>query len=42
MSVVAIYIASGGLVFSNSVGSVNLFFWVQYETIQRGSLAAIR
>ena len=42
MSVGAIYIASRGLVFNNSAGSVNLFPWVHHETFQRGSLAAVR
>jgi hypothetical protein len=39
MSVGAINIASRGLVFNNSVGSVNLFRLVHYETIQRGQLS---
>jgi hypothetical protein len=39
MSVGAINIASRGLVLNNSVGSVNLFPWVHYETIQRGQLS---
>ena len=39
MSVGAIYIAGRGLVLNNSVGSVNLFPWVHYETIQRGQLS---
>jgi hypothetical protein len=34
--------ARRGLVLNNSIGSVNLFPLVQYETIQRGSLAAVR
>ena len=42
MSVGAINMANRGLVFNNSVGSVNLFPWVHHETIQRGSLAAVR
>ena len=42
MSVGAINMANRGFVFNNSVGRVNLFLWVQYETFQRGSLAAIR
>ena len=42
MSVGAINMANRGIVFNNSVGSVNLFPWVHYETIQRGSLAANR
>ena len=42
MSVGAINMANRGLVFNNSVGSVNLFPWVQHETFQRGSLAAVR
>jgi len=29
--------ANRGFVFNNSVDSVNLFPWVHYETIQRGS-----
>ena len=39
MSVGAINIASRGLMLNNSVGSVNLFPWVHYETIQRGQLS---
>jgi hypothetical protein len=39
MSVGAINIACNGLVLNNSVGSVNLFPWVHYETIQRGQLS---
>jgi hypothetical protein len=39
MSVGAIYIAIKGLVFNNSIGSVNLLPWVHYETIQRGQLS---
>jgi hypothetical protein len=39
MSMGAIYIANRGLVFNNSVDSVNLFPWVHYETIQRGQLS---
>jgi hypothetical protein len=42
MSVGAINMANRGLVLNNSIGSVNLFRWEHYETIQRGSLAAIR
>ena len=42
MSVGAIYIASRGLVLNNLVGSVNLFPWLHYETIQRGSLVTVR
>ena len=42
MSVGTIYIANRGTVLNNSVGSVNLFPWVQNETVQRGSLAAVR
>jgi hypothetical protein len=29
-------------VFNNSVGSVNLFPWVHYETFQRRSLVPVR
>jgi hypothetical protein len=39
MSVGAIYMACRGFVLNNSVGSVNLFPWVHYETIQRGQLS---
>jgi hypothetical protein len=39
MSVGAIYIAGRGLALNNSGGSVNLFPWVHYETIQRGQLS---
>ena len=39
MSVGAINMANRGLVLNNSVGCVNLFPWVQYETIQRGELS---
>lgn len=42
MSVGAINIANRGFVFNNSFGSVNLFPWVHYVAIQRGSLAAVR
>jgi hypothetical protein len=35
-------IAHKVFVLNNFVGSVNLFPWVHYEGIQRGSLAAVR
>jgi hypothetical protein len=38
----AIYMASRGLVFNNSVGSVNLFSWVHYDNWSRRSLAPVR
>jgi len=42
MSVGAINIANRGFVLNNLVGRVNLPPWVHYETIQLGSLAAVR
>ena len=39
MSVGAINMANRGLVLNNSIGSVNLFPWVHYDTIQRGQLS---
>ena len=34
--------ANRGFVLNNSVGSVNLFLWLHYETFQRRSLVAVR
>jgi hypothetical protein len=42
MSVGAINMANRGFVLNNSVGSVNLVRWVQYDTLSRRSLAPVR